>query len=359
MHEPLGFNPSSIYNAEYEEAKYKVEKQQEFARVKERAKRQGVPPPHIIRERDGARYQLEDRGLVIVEKESFNQLEEDLAQADNSECVLGAEKHAEIIRESCIRVINECKGVVPDEKITRAFPGIDLQNPGDYDFKQSALKFFILSPDNYNSFDAAIDASAAKKRQENTISMGKIVNKASKYTERVESNDPNVSITRVTEVKSERDMVVVNEQTCLHLSDSTPEESKLKKVEDYLAEVVRHEVLHAFGVGDDFPYVVGESIVDLYARKLTKQDESKTPLSSKPGVVLVMGAAKVLNDNGVPFDDIDSVFMRGNKVPEKRSQTEDNLKRLLGDEFTEKFFTSGFTKEEMAHYAKYLYEINF
>lgn len=246
-------------------------------------KNYGVRPEHI----DDGLYFHYDRDRdekTYVRLDAFmSQLEDDLSQMPKRETILSPEKHSEIVVGAYKDTLKNLGAYIPYERVQQLFPGIDLNNINDYDFKNARVHTVILQKDDFALVREALEEKAeggfTAQQEDYTI--------VDYQTKRINLNVATKSL-----------LVIEDDPTAQHLR-----------------EVTVHELEHALNVGYRLPDPLREGVVEWYRCAVTAQiDETNFTLNSHRKIEVEI-ADKVIHDlleSGLPMHEINQILLRTN-----------------------------------------------
>lgn len=339
----IPFDPAAIYNPVYEE---KLEEER-----KEKAKVSGQ-----LWEKDGTKLVSKGNGQFLrITKASHDQLEEDLSgmisKGEREEIVLSVERHKQLFEEACFQVARLCRSYLSENAIRKVFPGIDVNKLNEYDFSNARVKVFVLNPKDFEIFEDAYGIKDEVVRH-NPASAHIFAN--SWRMSRKTSEDGLVDVEKG---KSLNSLVVLKEIQDIGVDfNSFDEESveNLREFERDLSKTMRHELFHAFSVGEEFPYRITEGIVESYARITKNKDE---PPRKKDSYVseasIVLGLVSLSWQEGLDEDLAGKVFF-GTASKEEDLTFIKMVRDNLGEDFADKIFIRGFIDKEDTQKAAHL-----
>lgn len=294
-------------------------------------------------------HESEENGGVIIKAVSDSNLEEDLAQMEKGETVLGAEAHARIIREAYKDTLKLLGDYIPHDKVERLFPGIDLADLDAYDFTAAKIKALVLSNEDYEFFE-----SNFFQNSENRNSGGITTPTVAKSLDSELSNRVQVNL-------SQKNLIVLKElgRYVSHLSKKIESgsakdltEADRDQISLNLRRVVIHEFLHSLDVSMDLPYEFTEAITEWYTREvLNGVSEERVVLdkNSYGGMYenMVEGMSILVNamlDSGMPSETVDKAFLASDA--ESRQKIVDFLNDRYGKEEADKIMKWRFSSSE-------------
>ncbi|MBN1462411.1 MAG: hypothetical protein JW922_01875 [Paludibacteraceae bacterium] len=281
----------------------------------------------------------EERGGVIIKLDSDSMLEEDLSQMEKGETILEAGRHTQLVRESFRDTLKMLGGYIPQDKLQRLFPGLDLADLESYDFSLSKIRVFVLSNETYDFFNSNLYPDRDKK-----VSGGFTRPTVSTYSGSFVTTEMQVDM-------SEKKVVVIRE-----LHDATKERIEKEKgklpreltdtEKDLIAlnikATITHEFLHDLDVSMDLPKPLREGITEWYAQQVANGEVGVNDViedkgiwvgykNETEGVSILMTA---MLESGVDMDTIDKAFLTSDA--ESRKQVVNFLTNRYGTEQAER-----------------------
>lgn len=298
--------------------------------------------PGEAEERDGKRKGLEEEilGLTKIDEDktyrysdphetffvvlrSFEQMEEDLAQMPKSEGLLSETRHQEIVKEAYLDVLQTYGQYLNLEILNEVFPGLDVNHPESYNFRDSNFKPFILSRKDYYLYKGAHYPASSDKSGDRIAAEAfgapQAKNEAPIWGDVLEVNIPPRSVAVINEAPPE-----ITTGDLLPVTRESP--AYMKRVEDNLRSRVRHELLHVLGAGQGFTKPIREGIVEYYA-SISGIERDETPVigwdeSTKFVALLV----RFLMNDGMSREEIDKAFVGSSESDLKKIEASFTLK---------------------------------
>lgn len=311
----------------------------------------GIPTSDLVRRNETIFLGDNEEGSVDVIITSFSQLEEDLSMMDLEETILDKEEYKEILAGVCYELVKKIGEYVPEDKIHRLFPGLDLSAIDSYDFSRSKIKLFVLSPDDYQTVfsemfpDRKKETSGGRAFLPNTVGKGIYVNKEIGVD--LSENKLIILNERMRKTKD----LFYNENDDRGDTENISDEKK-EMLRDHIKRVTAHELIHLVDVATDLPQQLREGITEWYAQQIINHwydsEESVTtenfPVGYSditPGISILFNSAM---ESGVDGSIVDKAFISNDK--QSRQEIYNRLSLRYGEEAAEKIWNWSFKKRE-------------
>lgn len=256
----------------------------------------------------GDTFVLSDVSNLPVEPFSWDQLEEDATLLED-ELSLSKEEIDQIVSDSYLSVVKYFHGVVDDSVLLNIFPGIDLNEPEKYNFKDAAIKTLVLPSDVYTEALNLNNDGASLYDGVTSLDDGKFL----------------VNMTR-------KSLIVVRDPWA-HMVDKAKrlgvkniDLSDLNKY--FLTSCVTHECIHKLeSVPNVFTAGFSEGNIDLYAKMIIMKEYKDSGLASiitdelLPGYSFLMESAAIMHEillaEGINMHDLQRIMLGYDRESEK------------------------------------------
>ncbi|OGC64493.1 hypothetical protein A2326_03790 [candidate division WWE3 bacterium RIFOXYB2_FULL_41_6] len=252
---------------------------------------------------------------------------------------LDKDKHAQLVLESFRDTLKMLGGFIPQDKLQRLFPGLELADLDSYDFSLAKIKVFVLSNEDYDFFRA-------------TQYPGRDIEGEGGFTRPTVSSYPGSFVKTEMQVDvSEKKVIVVRElwDTPRELIEKeggklprslTSEEQAL--IARNIKATLIHEFLHDLDVSTDLPKPFKEGVTEWYAQQVANGIQGGDSLFENRGVVVgykneTEGVSIIMNtliEGGITQETIDRAFLSADS--ESRKSIADFLANRYGDEQADK-----------------------
>lgn len=300
----------------------------------------------MILQKDG------DEGSIDVLAESNDHLEEDLSMMEFGETVLGKERHEKIVRETLAETLKKIGEFIPQDKLNRLFPSIDLSKIDFYDFSRAKFKVFILSLEDYNSVlsvlfpDKDADTSYGYAMGMNSVKKGRNVDK------------------EMTVDLSQKKIILIKEaisNTNIRRRGFNPKlEVDLKNIDENQKNILEndvrgclaHEIVHSLDVAKDLPRDLMEGITEWYGHQIFNNwyDDSGLAeyVNNSVGYSKITPCVSILFnvalENGIEGSTIDKAFISSDA--ESKRQILEFFSTRYGEESADKIWNWNFKPSE-------------
>jgi len=286
-------------------------------------------------------HESEESGGIIIKVGADSMLEEDIAQMEKGETILNESMHHQVIQESFRDTLKTIGSYIPQDKLERLFPDLNLANLESYDFLSSKIKVFVLS---YNDYDFLYNNlyPNSKKKYTGGLALRTVATRPSSLSAtemRVDMSENKVVIVRELQ-KHTKDYL---EKTNVNLTrELAVEEKKLISIQ--LKNTICHELLHTLDVSNDLPRRLNEGITEWYSQQIVNgnirgNDATERSIdkdivvgyqSVTEGVSIMMSS---MLESGVATNTINKAFISSDM--ESRQKVLDFFIKRYGKENTE------------------------
>jgi hypothetical protein len=309
----------------------------------------GLENPLTSTSDNSREYDSDKVGVIRVEVIANDQLEEDISQMEKTRTLLSEKEHQQIIHSAFIDTLQEIGQFVPQSKLERLFPGLDLNNSNwvsQYDFDSAKIRVFVLS--SY-SFEEFMDESRPENEEDNQGLGGFTSAEVRSYLKeegpvrmRVDLTKKKIIVLKEVQKDAQDELKIKKTQW---LSRVFTEKEK-EVIKTSLKEVMVHELIHLLDVASEMPQPLMEGVTEWYAQRIINRDLPNYYERSKvePSYKYETGAVSILMiamlDNGFNLEDIDKAFVgkdeqEANKVGKflKDRYGEENVRKIMNLNF--------------------------
>lgn len=270
----------------------------------------------------------EDLAEPIEVEISWAQLEEDLNNIDYSECKLSKAERKSLVNSAHLDILDRVGRYIDDDKLVSLYPGLDLNDLGSYDFTNSKIKIFIVPE---ATFEEVVLATDFYEKDSNYYKSVTGLARGHRREFGVKSKGEKIWFTG----KSERPIIAVRELIGEDKESNSPE----------MRQILRHELLHVLGVGQNIPNWLAEGVIEFYAL-----DSSSPGERVKPGYEnlfeFILKTFQELEKRGVRRDVIDKAFISEDQA--YMDKVTEVLNNIYGEKNVAKL-----TSNESVSYKKY------
>ncbi len=308
----------------------------------------GIPIDNLVRRDETIFMGDGEEGSVDVIITSFSNLEEDISMMDLEATILSKEEHKKILQDVSYEIVKKIGEYVPQDKIQRLFPGLDLSEIDSYDFSRSKIKLFILSPNDYRTVFSEMYPSEKTEKTGGRVFIPNIVRKGIYVNKEI-----GVDL-------SENKLIIINERVPKTKENKQEYQigisDDIKDVKDILSDHIRrvtaHELIHLLNVADGFPNPLKEGITEWYAQQIVNHWYDKDGVVTNenfpvgysditPCISILFNAAM---ESGIDGSVIDKAFISNDK--QSRKQFYDYLFIRYGEESADKIWNWSFERKE-------------
>ncbi len=280
-------------------------------------------------------HESEERGTILINLDSDSMLEEDIAQVEKGNTILDASRHTEIVEASFSDTLKTLGGYIPQEKLQRLFPKLDMNNLDSYDFSLSKIKVFILSNDSYEFFNSNLypdkDAKSSGGFTKSTVRSNSGVSGRNEM--RVDMSEKKIIVVKELPEPVKDRIERTNGKLPRELTDAEKDLVALN-----IKATVVHELLHDLDVSIYLPKPLNEGITEWYAQQVTYGEVKDEDIFEERGVWIgykreteaVSILINAMLENGINMDVIDKAFLSNNE--EATKEVSDFLESRYGVE---------------------------
>jgi hypothetical protein len=283
-------------------------------------------------------------GAVLIHVFSDAQFEEDIAQMPKERTVLTPSEHIEILQHAFEDTLKMIGAALPQHRLERYFPNLSLDSIDEYNFKDSKIKVFVLSSNDYEKLFKEHEQD--ENIRHSAVSVADVVPHTDTLGPReLEVNLSDIKVEVISEVDPHMKHLVPDAKD-LDVSAISPETKKL--IAENIKSRAIHELLHDLGVAIGLKDELREGITEWYAHQIADGELTDENFYEDKGSLMgyyleTGGVSVILNalmEAGVSIDVLDKAFV-SNKTSARNTVFDalrdrygiDNVKRLITWDF--------------------------
>jgi len=236
--------------------------------------RSGIKPEYInqISENDQFCLKNPETGIpderITITPLSHSMFEEDISGMEREETIFKEEEYNEMLYDVCKELVIKIGCYIPQNKLQRIFPGLDIQHIESYDFSKSMIKLFVLTENDFQKVHDGIGSNNSDSI------IGFTVGPTTKTPRFMIPFEADIVVNL-----SEKNLIIINEKNIegriIYKKDGKDfidtksiEDNKKQELKKMLKTATAHELIHLMEVGYGLSKALNEGITEWYAHQI-------------------------------------------------------------------------------------------